>query len=269
MMSRRDAALTRLIVIVLGALLAPASADAAAWNRDKGDFFVLSRIDYFRATGNFLASTPDGESDRFERFETNTYTEYGLNDRVTLGGKLVYGTTTISNQFESVTLNGFSEIEGFVQTKLWRNNQSAASLRFSGAAPSRIEPGTPGIVTDGAAAEIRALYGRNLSIEPKVYVNFEVAYRRRFGPPADETRFDATIGYEPVPRLLLLLQSFNTIALRNEEPGGTDFDVYRIQPSLVWRASRRWSVQVGAIHDYAGRNFARGNTVFIGLGTSF
>ena len=57
-----------------------------------------------------------------------------------------------------------------------------------------------------------------------------------------------------LPRLLLLLQSFNTVAVQGDRRfGGGRMRRHKLQPSLVWELSESWSVQFGAFATLAGR----------------
>ncbi len=261
------------MTLVIAGILAvwPLAAPASPWPRGENNVFISSRANYFRATGDFLGSTPGETSDRFERYETDTYLEYGLSDRYTIGGKIVYGTTTVGNRFETVTDSGFSEIEGFLQRQLWGGEKGVGAVNLTFARPSRFDAGVrQSVQSDGPALEARFLYGRDFIERPvKIYAAAEIGYRRQFQDAADQARSQFTLGVEPVPRFLFLLQSFNTVSVRNETNAGADFDVYQVAPSLVWRAGRRWSVQAGVIHEYAGRNLERGTTYSIGLWTAF
>ncbi|MEL7489196.1 MAG: hypothetical protein AAGJ73_00640 [Pseudomonadota bacterium] len=210
-------------------------------------------------------------TDRFERIETDTYFEYGLTGKTILGGKIVYGTSTLKNEFESVSVSGVSEAELFLQRQVWSRGKNVASVSITGAIPNNVEAGLrPGVANDGPAAEIRVLFGRRLTERPReFYVGAEAGFRKRFGDAADQGRIDITAGYQPAEKFLLLLQSFNTISVRNETGEGADFDAYKIAPSLVWRGGRRWALQGGVIHEYAGRNLATGTTYFFGLWSEF
>ncbi|MFQ5564034.1 MAG: hypothetical protein ACE5FO_10750 [Parvularculaceae bacterium] len=252
-------------------ILSTAPALGSPWGRQDGAAFISTRADYFRARGNFFVGGPEQEEGRFSRFESNTYAEYGLTPAITLGAKAVYGSSWITNGVETRGGTGFSEIEGFVQTTLWRGRKDIVSLRLTGGAPSRFDTGVrPGLKNDGADLEARALYGRNIAAAPvKIFSAVELGYRRRFGDAADQARLDVMAGFEPSPRLLLLVETFSTLSMRNEAPGGADFDAVKIQPSIVWRAAKRWSVQAGMTHEAAGRGLVLGNTYFVGLWTEF
>lgn len=257
----------------IAALAAAASfspAAASPWARQSGDLFVSSRADYFLARASKPAA-PSLEAARFERFETNTYAELGLARTITIGGKVVYGT---SNFFDGTTLSsasGFSEIEGFVQFEALRGRLGALSVKLAGAAPSRFEAGArPQLTNDGVDAEARILHGRTLALSPfKVFAAAEAGYRKRFGDAADQIRADLLIGMEPTRRLTVLVEVLSSTSLRNETAGGGDYDVVKIQPSAVWRASRRYWLQAGMTHEAAGRNLLLGDTYFIGLWSVF
>lgn len=260
-----------LLAASAGAVFAPATAFASPWGRPDGALFVSSRADYFRARGEFIDDGVNATPDLFERLESNTYAELGLTPKVMIGAKAIYGSSWISNEVETRGGTGFSEIEGFIQRTLWRGDNGVAAMRIAGAAPSRFDAGVrPGLKSDGADLELRFLYGRNLMAAPvKIFSAVEIGYRRRFGDAADQIRLDAMAGVEPALRFLFLVETFTTLSARNEAPGGADFDVFKVQPSLVWRATRRCSLQAGVTHEAAGRGLALGDTYFLGLWTEF
>ena len=245
------------------------AADASPWARGEGRLFLSTRAEYYAADGEFLLSTPT--EDRFERYETRNFIEYGLSEKITLGATVVYGASTVRNEVESRTDRGFSEIEGFVQHQLFATARSVGSVRIAGLAPARFDTGAPpDVQSEGPAIEARFLYGRTLTDGPvKLFAAAEIGYQHRIAAAADQTRLDVTLGFEPTKRVLLLLQSFNTRSVRNEDPGGNDFDIYKIAPSIVVRLRERWAVQGGVVHEYAGRNISTGDTFHLGLWTSF
>lgn len=97
----------------------------------------------------------------------------------------------------------------------------------------------------------------------------ETGYRRRFGDSADQIKSQATVGVEPSSRLLFLLEGFSTFSLGNEKNDGVDYDIVKLQPSLVYRFSRQWAVQAGITEEIHSRNLEPGRTFFIGLWSTF
>src|SRR5690606_4149672 len=107
-------------------------------------------------------------------------------------------------------------------------------------------------VDEGADVELAGLYGRNVIFEPvKVFAAAEVGYRKRFGDSADVLRSHTTVGVEPGRHWVFLVESFSTLSLRNEDFGGADYDIVKIQPSLIYRFNRRWAVQAGMNEEVA------------------
>lgn len=248
------------LVFVFSVFLA-LPAIASPWGQTRGDLFTVTRADYFVGVG---------EMDRFQRFESNIFAEFGLSDQTTIGGKVLYGTSQFETPSRRISDSGISEIEGFVQRKVAGGELNVLALRLSAARPAEFGSGARlGVINDGAEVELRALAGRTLAFKNvKLFATSEIGYRKRFGSGADQFRADATIGYEPTQHWLVLLDVFSILSARNEASGGSDFDVLKVQPSLI-RKYRRWGLQIGATHEITGRNLLRGTTYFIGLWTAF
>lgn len=234
---------------------------ASPWGQEPGGIFAVTRFDYFVA---------NSDDQRFQRLETNSFAEIGLPGNFTVGGKVLYGTSIFDDASTRVSDTGFSEIEGFVQKRIAGGEINVLSVRLSGARPAQFDSGARlGLVNDGAETELRLLGGRTLAfVDYKVFATAEIAYRKRFGNGADQVRVDATLGYEPTPNWLLLADVFSITSVRNETLGGSDFDVIKLQPSVVRRFGR-WGLQVGLTHELAERNLLAGTTYFIGLRSQF
>lgn len=258
------------ITIALAALISSPQSEASPWPREKSRLFVSTKANYFAATG--AAALPGATAPaQFERFDSDLFVEYGLGRRVTLNAKVVYGQAEFFDGFERKRVDGFAEFEGGVQYAIFRRRADALAVKATGVTPTRFENGgRPGVVSDGVDAEVRVLYGRNLFNRPiKAYATGEAAYRRRFGDGADQARADIVLGLEPTRRILALIEAQSRLSLRNEASGGADYDVLIVQPSIVWRAKRRWSLQAGASLEVAGRNLDRGSGYFLALWSEF
>ncbi|WP_411816328.1 hypothetical protein [Hyphococcus sp. DH-69] len=244
-------------------------AHASPWARPDGNFLIISRAEYFSV--DLPPAQIDEPVGRFQRIESNSYAEYGLTDAITIGGKVIYGTTWLNNASLSHTQSGFSEIEGFGQYQILRNRNHAASLRFAVASPVQLQSGTrSSLLGKGVDLDFSALYGRDIIFRPiKIFAAAEIGYRKNIGTNADQIRSQLTLGTEPHERILFLLEAFGTRSMRNETQGGADFDVIKVQPSLVAKITNRWSIQAGMNREIAGRNLELGQTFFIGLWSRF
>ncbi|MEE2691477.1 MAG: hypothetical protein VX640_08060 [Pseudomonadota bacterium] len=251
-------------------LAAATPVSASPWGRGAGRLFLSTRADYFTATRESGEPAALGPV-RFERYETNSYAEIGVGWKTMLGVKVVYGSSTYFDGFTEYSASGFSEVEAFAQREVFRDGRQVLAVRVAGAAPSRLQTGArQGLASDRADAEARIVYGRTLAEKPvKIFGAVEAGYRRRFGAGADQFRGDALLGVEPARKILGLLELFSTKSLGEGEPGGGAYDVVKIQPSLVWRATKRWSFQAGVTHEAWGRNLLLGDTYFLSLWTEF
>lgn len=260
-----------LLTALLLSFALSAAAGASPWTRADNELLIISRTDYFKADLQPV-NTPDGfVNSQFQRIESNTYAEFGLTNDVMVGAKAVYGATWLTRGADTETATGFSEVEGFGQYQFLRSGRDAGSVRIAAALPSNFSSGVrPALQADGVDIDISALYGRNLyNSDFKVFSSIEGGFRKRTGEAADHIRLQSTLGIEPGAQWLFLLETFATVSLRNEDLGGADFDVVRIQPSILWRFSNRWGLQAGAAEEIAGRNIALGRTFFIGLWSRF
>jgi len=252
------------IIVAAIALFGCASMQASAspWNRDDGGLFLASRLDYFRS------ATP---ASAYSRFDTDTYVEWGLSNRWMAGGKAVFGTAIIRDANGSRAVSGFGESDGFLQRQIQRGAHSATALRLAGVWSGDVTDGArPGGEAGGFDVELRALHGRDVLVSPfKVFIAAEAGYRHRLSGASDQARADFLVGVEPSRRFLILLEAQSIISVRNNDPGFDDFDLIKAQGSLVWRATRRWSIVAGARTEFAARNIDPGKGFTFGVWTEF
>jgi len=245
-------------------IAAISAASASPWSRHDGELLVISRAEYFSAA---LVEEPG----LFRRTETNTYFEYGLTSAITIGGKTIYGATWLETEDRIEGERGLSEVEGFGQFQFLRNNRQAGAVKLSVGKSGGIGSGArTSMQSQRPDAEIAALYGHNFAAgKLDLFAAAEAGYRRRFGVAADFVRLQATLGAKPAERMTILLEGYAAVSVRNEDLGGADFDIVKLQPSLIYHAGKRWSIQVGMNEEILGRNLALGRTFFIGVWSTF
>jgi protein XagA len=78
------------------------------------------------------------------------------------------------------------------------------------------------------------------------FADAEAAYRFYAGNQPAEWRIDLAMGVRPVPRLLMMLQSFNSITNGSGKFGHVSWS--KLQPSFVYDIAQQWSVQLGGGH---------------------
>ncbi len=256
---------------ILSALAAIAAlmnaAHASPWARFEGELLVISSTKYFQTD----LSTDDPASSAFESLDSDTHLEFGLTEDITIGGKVIYGTSWLTNSAGSFSDSGFSEVEGFVQYQFTRDIRQAASVKLTAGKPAIFQSGArPTLGGSGADLELGALYGRNILFEPvKIFAAGEIGLRKRIGDAADVVRSQGTFGVEPDKHWVFLFETFSVTSLKNENDGGDDYDIVKIQPSVIYRFNRRWAIQAGMTEDIETRNVSPGRTYFLGLWSAF
>ncbi len=252
----------RLGLAALALWCAATTASASPWNRADGGVFLANRLDYFRSST--AASS-------YARLDSDGYVEWGVTDRWMAGGKAAFGTAFITDTIGTRTVSGFGESEVFVQRQVTRSAQAATAIRLAGVRSGDVTDGArPGEAAGGFDIDVRALYGRDVLLKPfKVFIAAEAGYRRRLSGAADQARAEFLLGLEPTRRVLVLVEAHSIISLRNNDQGFADFDLWKAQGSLVWRATRRWSLVAGARTEFSGRNIEPGNAFSLGLWTEF
>lgn len=261
--------MTRRIVGAGAALMAAHGvALASPWGQPPGDFFVSNRIAYLVAKAPQPAADATG-SVRLAKTETDLYAEAGLRGGFTAGGKVVYGSFEYFDGYESSAGDGFTEGEIFLQKTLLRSPRHVLALRVAGGGEARRRFAGRPQSGGGGAAEIAALYGRTFAARPfNIFASAEAGYRRRFGASGDQVRGDLSVGVGRGPALLLV-SARSTTSIGAARAGTSNYDLLKLEAALVWRVSKRWSVQAGAVHEAAGDGVVRGDQAFLGLWSRF
>ncbi len=257
-----------MLLAAAGAVFAVSdAAHASPWARIDGEALVITRADYFQT--DLISQDPAGGT--FRAFNSDTYIEYGLTDDFMIGGKVVYGSSWLTNSYTTSSDTGFAEFEAYVQHQFLRNDRHAASVRLSAGKPAALHPDAHSdLAAGGADVEIAALYGSNILRDPvKIFAAAEVGYRKRIGLSADIVKTQLTVGFEPSRHWVFLVEAFSATSIRNEELNGADYDLVKVQPSIVYRFNHRWAVQGGFSQDVSTRNLAPGRSYFISLWSAF
>lgn len=252
--------IARACALAAGLVASGEPATAGAWTRAAGTGFVSASARYFRT---------DSDGGTFEKAGAANYLEYGVTDRITLGGSLEVEQELGVEQdamIPAATLSGFGRL------RVWRGDRGdVASVALGASAPAGDAVGLPAQIAPEPEVDLRALYGRGFSTsEGDAFVDAQAGLRLRLEDSADEIRLDLTAGLRPLPRLLLMIQSFNTIGLRNPDgPAGDDFDVFKLAPSVGVEVFDDVTVLLGVTREVGGRNIEPGTTARVAVWTTF
>ena len=165
----------------------------------------------------------------------------------------------------------------FLRTPLWHRKDAILSvqplIKIPGAYDSNASPALGNGQVD---AELRLLYGQGFAWQGQHhFVNLEAGYRKRLEEPADEVRFDATLGLHYTPEWMALLQSYNTFAVGSRAGGplnlsnSSDYDLNKIQLSAVYSFTPDMSVQAGVFSHVMGENTGVGEGLVLSFWKNF
>jgi hypothetical protein len=267
---------------VLFFLLSAHQLHAGAWTQQPGHGQIILTTSLYRTSTTFDSNgnlQHFGDGGDFRQFIARAYIESGLTKRDTLvvnaPGEFLDFRNTHGN------LNGASA--GDVEVA-WKHlfspikSQWAVSGQVLVMFPGYKDTESPAPGNHQEDVEGRLLIGRGGSFAKQhVFMDVEAAYRYRNGAPADQFRSDDAVGIEFGHRLMAMGQVFAIKGMQNGQPltvnanpnAQSDFDLYKVQPSLVLSLFHGTRLQVGWNDAFAGRNTGNGQTYILGVWKTF
>ena len=231
------------ILACAGVLVAPHAAWAGAWTDPQGEGLVIET--FYGWTGN---GAPWGGNKGVSqnRFDAQTYGEYGLTDEWTVFGEMAIERYQLGQPTPN-TYEGLDYSEIGLRRKLWATGAWVFSGEATLFAPGAHDPSAPAQAGDtGWAGEARLSAGANFSLGPwPGFLDGEVGYRVRTAGPPDEWHADLTVGLKPAPGWIVMAQDFTTISMSSSN---REFPAWRssiVEASLVAPLDAHWSLQFG------------------------
>jgi hypothetical protein len=257
---------------VLGLLLfaGPCEVLAAAWNQDEGHGILILPLSPYWAPIQGYDSTgrPAGHGNQ-TRLDMSPYVEYGLSPRWTIGMAPRLQALWMDNNQTRSSNFGVAQADVFARYQVYRGERDVFAVQGTFSTPGFAGGGNnPFIAQPNLAMEARAMYGIGGNLgRPGVtgFTSLEAAYQYWAGTASDQVHLDATFGIRPWPRWMFLGQSFNTISVRNNGPGGPDYNIAKLQFSAVYDMTDRSSVQFGYMREIAGSRVALGQAFLLAL----
>jgi len=231
------------------------AARGGAWLMPPGAGQVIAYTDYSDSNKAFdihgsLVTVP-----AYQKLELGTYLEYGLTDWLTLVAAPSYD--RIRSPTPGQSYDGLGESEIAARIGLYRWDDAILSfqtgLRTPGASFDLLGPLE---IRRAASVDVRGMGGRSCIVAGMdCFVEMQGGYRFFTENQPGEWRIDLTSGLRPLPRLLMMLQSFSSIS---NGPGPYGHYAWtKLQPSVVYDLAPQWSVQLGGFMTVAGINAGR------------
>lgn len=195
----------------------------------------------------------------YRKLAAGGFLEYGLTPWLTL---IAAPTLAHQNGIAANTVTGSDESAFGARLALYRAPDRVLAVQVLVQPPLAPGDRAARLAVGGdrdLAVDTRLMFAQSFTLRGMpAFLEIAPGVRARADPFPTEARLDLTFGIRPVPRLMFLLQSFGNLA----PPAGPANLVARIsydklQASLVYDLSPRWSVQLGAFRTIAGVNIVR------------
>lgn len=263
--------LTRLVWIFALAAVWPSPATAGPWSPQRGHGQVIVTFSSYDTRETFTQSRdrePFEFDGRFDKVEVNPYVEVGITDRLTFVGSTFIVRSEFANSFGATSNAGIGDSTLGLRYRLTTTDRPVIVAVQGVVKAPTTDDGEPNLGNEQVDLDGRLVIGGSLgkSSTPPFWT-VESGFRYRAEGPADEIRLEGTIGAYPHRRLLLLGQAFATIGLKNNDQLlagldptlSPDYDLLRVQGSVVVSIAGRSRVQAGAFVHAAGRNTGAGS----------
>lgn len=245
---------------------APQAAQAGPWPQEEGHGQVILQLAPYTdgVRGVDDRGRPSGTG-RLYRLDVGPYWEHGLSPRWTIGLAPRLSASWLDERTRTTSSYGVAEVAGFLRYQVYKGDYDTFSVQVGAS--------TPGFARDSrnlrlaepqTSYSIGASYGVGVPLPRGIslFASIEANYRYRPGINADDVNIYGTIGLRPIPRWLVLAQSFSTIGIRNNAPDGADYAVNKVQFTVAHELTERHTIAIGYLRDLDGRRVSLGQGVF-------
>jgi protein XagA len=206
-----------------------------------------------------LQSTP-----RYSKVELQALLEYGATNwfTVMLAPSLQHVSIGAPVDAQRTGL-GYSDVGG--RLLLLQRNSWVLSAQTTLRVPGTFDKSNSAAIgyTD-PELDVRGLIGYSFEAGGwPTFIDFQLAHRFRFGGPPNEFRADFTFGTRPLPRWLLLAQSFNVISEGAGTWGYSSYAYHKFQLSAVYAVTPALAFQLGGFTTFTGRNALQENGLVV------
>lgn len=245
--------------VLAGAILAlgvSGGAQAAAWTQQQGQGQLIADVYHTNSKQGFNAAGNTVPITGYKKTEVNIYAEYGISDRFTSFFQTGLQSVDVKGVDSSDGL-GYSEMGG--RYKLFGPEGGAVSVQGSVRVPGRKGVKGPAQVGNSDTQfDLRAMWGQSFKLAGRDgFFNIEGGYRLRNGAPPNETHIDLTLGYRPVPKLLVLAQSFTTASDGAGTGVFTKYHYTNLKLGAAVDVTDDWTLQAAWVGTVDGKNALR------------
>ena len=239
---------------IVAVLFAAGLARASAFLEPPGQGDIIAATEFSDSTRAFDQDGKLIPIPSYRKFELGTYIEYGLSDRLTLIAQPFFETARQDSTAVSVPgaeIGARFGLANFGSTVV--SVQGLLNIPLD----SRQLPQAGFDEDDIFSGDLRLLLGHTFEVHGAAgFFDLQGGYRWQGDGAPNEWHADFTAGLRPQSHVLVMLQTFATLA----DSGTAVCERYawiKLQESLVYDLSRSWAVQGGFFETVAGTNAGR------------
>lgn len=232
--------------------LATGLANAGPWPRPPGEHFNRSEFEMF--------ASRHGEQ-QFRQLVVRDYAEFGLGEALTIGGQLAAVTQEAQGPGYLERGTGTAEAEMFAILHQRRRGGRASGLRVTGGLGTAKFARGQRIIGQDSYLGVAYLHGVG---SDRAFAILDAGVRASLGDDADQLRLGGRLGVKH-RGAMVILESFNTVAISGPSGTGVDFDLGQISLSAVLPLRDALQVEIGGRIDTFTRNIGRGQSVFVAM----
>lgn len=248
-------------------------AIAGAWLMPEGEGLAITQLTYFSSDRYWDMDGSAQAQDRFNKWEIQPYVEYGLTDKVTIGGS---GYLQHVGQ-DGASNKGIADPEFFLRMNLWKRGPHVVSLQPLVKLPSLFEhnDSVPRGGSKSTDAEISLLYGRNLDwLSPRDWFDARLGYRYRSQDLNAQYKADMALGLSPAPdwQIIPALRSIAAEEIETgpfAQTGDLDYDLVKAELTVAYLLPGGNWLQASYFDHLAGAQTGDGQGVAIGYAVRF
>lgn len=241
----------------LSCLVSPLPAAAAAWNRPAGeglaivDYTLGAGTEYFDGRGHLAPARS------YSKSELSAYVEYGATDSLTLIARPSLDDVHIGAP-DAGTYRGSGSSAVGAQWQALVFGPAVLAVQGTFSLPGSTSRTDPAVIGNTAReGDLRILAGVGLPVPFRPFLDLQGSYRIRSSGAAAQWHGDATFGFYPTDKLLVLLQSFTTVPTGPGDARLPSSRATRLELTGVYALTQNWALQLGGFTTAWGREALR------------
>ena len=235
-------------------VMLPVNAGAGAWLQAEDQGEVMLTSGYYFAHNFFDNKGDRGDMPLYSKYETSPYAEYGLTEDITIGGGLALKRTGD----DDINEYGADDFSVFVRSYLYKGSIYEGDSFVISAQPGLYLP-----------VKLKGEINQQSGLSPSMKFNFGYAYDDYFaefilgyeyweGIDSDRITTQSTIAYDFAEDFTYMAQLFTTNIMSDNYSHNGNYDLTKIQSSLLWRYDENITHQLGLSYDVSGKNTGAG-----------